>query len=271
MTPSQALKLLFLHVIFAFVFFFSSRRRHTRCSRDWSSDVCSSDLRFCRRAVRNDGTNNYAAFGGKLQLLGGFARDFVKFHAEPAGVLPVEQSHRSVVVTGQRRESFELIDGLAVFGESHLRGNERVEFRRLLVAPREFCLQLLEFPLQPRERRFLGTSGLRVGRGGGQSDERQPECRDSSGNPKIACVHLRPFLLALRRGRGEIVRRSSAAQSNGFPHSPCGGEWELRPRPVCRAFLADAGCSPWLWGVRNRSFHSGILLRFRPAGRTAPR
>src|SRR5690606_40645815 len=28
------------------VFFFSSRRRHTRFSRDWSSDVCSSDL--CR-------------------------------------------------------------------------------------------------------------------------------------------------------------------------------------------------------------------------------
>src|SRR5438128_12538348 len=24
--------------------FFSSRRRHTRCYRDWSSDVCSSDL-----------------------------------------------------------------------------------------------------------------------------------------------------------------------------------------------------------------------------------
>src|SRR5690606_31701097 len=26
------------------IFFFSSRRRHTRFSRDWSSDVCSSDL-----------------------------------------------------------------------------------------------------------------------------------------------------------------------------------------------------------------------------------
>src|ERR1035438_9199648 len=25
-------------------FFFSSRRRHTRCQSDWSSDVCSSDL-----------------------------------------------------------------------------------------------------------------------------------------------------------------------------------------------------------------------------------
>src|SRR6266550_6981533 len=30
--------------VFFFFFFFSSRRRHTRCSRDWSSDVCSSDL-----------------------------------------------------------------------------------------------------------------------------------------------------------------------------------------------------------------------------------
>src|SRR2546422_11207584 len=29
---------------YLFFFFFSSRRRHTRCSRDWSSDVCSSDL-----------------------------------------------------------------------------------------------------------------------------------------------------------------------------------------------------------------------------------
>src|SRR5207253_3549083 len=27
-----------------FIFFFSSRRRHTRWPRDWSSDVCSSDL-----------------------------------------------------------------------------------------------------------------------------------------------------------------------------------------------------------------------------------
>src|SRR3990172_4035914 len=31
-------------VFFIAFFFFSSRRRHTRCSRDWSSDVCSSDL-----------------------------------------------------------------------------------------------------------------------------------------------------------------------------------------------------------------------------------
>src|SRR6266498_1137968 len=30
--------------LFTVFFFFSSRRRHTRCGRDWSSDVCSSDL-----------------------------------------------------------------------------------------------------------------------------------------------------------------------------------------------------------------------------------
>src|SRR5690625_6570339 len=33
-----------LVLLFFFFFFFSSRRRHTRWPRDWSSDVCSSDL-----------------------------------------------------------------------------------------------------------------------------------------------------------------------------------------------------------------------------------
>src|SRR6478735_3881185 len=41
------------HVTLPFILFFSSRRRHTRLQGDWSSDVCSSDLRlfrgrFCR-------------------------------------------------------------------------------------------------------------------------------------------------------------------------------------------------------------------------------
>src|SRR5438445_9575597 len=34
----------FLLLLLLSVFFFSSRRRHTRYWRDWSSDVCSSDL-----------------------------------------------------------------------------------------------------------------------------------------------------------------------------------------------------------------------------------
>src|SRR5690554_7246668 len=35
-----------------FIFFFSSRRRHTRCGRDWSSDVCSSDLQALVEAFK---------------------------------------------------------------------------------------------------------------------------------------------------------------------------------------------------------------------------
>src|SRR5206468_7076408 len=39
------LRILFLvFFLVFFFFFFSSRRRHTRSDRDWSSDVCSSDL-----------------------------------------------------------------------------------------------------------------------------------------------------------------------------------------------------------------------------------
>src|SRR5262245_62282727 len=48
------------------LFFFSSRRRHTRCLSDWSSDVCSSDLGvmhveellLSRRAMRRAGVEH---------------------------------------------------------------------------------------------------------------------------------------------------------------------------------------------------------------------
>src|ERR671921_1601474 len=44
------IRLLTFYLYFFFFFFFSSRRRHTRYWRDWSSDVCSSDLgEFWRR------------------------------------------------------------------------------------------------------------------------------------------------------------------------------------------------------------------------------
>src|SRR5436853_4008197 len=53
-------------------FFFSSRRRHTRCLSDWSSDVCSSDLRFAppsERGDRREGGANLERNAGKDQLL----------------------------------------------------------------------------------------------------------------------------------------------------------------------------------------------------------
>src|SRR5207249_9111707 len=43
--------------LFSLYFFFSSRRRHTRSKRDWSSDVCSSDLAFF------DGSRKYVSAG----------------------------------------------------------------------------------------------------------------------------------------------------------------------------------------------------------------
>src|SRR2546421_6714221 len=51
-------------MIFSF-FFFSSRRRHTRSDRDWSSDVCSSDLNSLPFVV-GDGVHP-----ATFQLLGG--------------------------------------------------------------------------------------------------------------------------------------------------------------------------------------------------------
>src|SRR5207253_7970205 len=41
-------------VVSVVFFFFSSRRRHTRWPRDWSSDVCSSDLRDEMKTPRDE-------------------------------------------------------------------------------------------------------------------------------------------------------------------------------------------------------------------------
>src|SRR5690606_40464479 len=49
-------------------FFFSSRRRHTRFSRDWSSDVCSSDLQGHLTISVTD--ESRASLVERLQLFG---------------------------------------------------------------------------------------------------------------------------------------------------------------------------------------------------------
>src|SRR5438445_12779234 len=62
-------------------FFFSSRRRHTRYWRDWSSDVCSSDLEIERLAPQHP-----------LQLVVGARRVMGDAEvADAAGLLPVPQ------------------------------------------------------------------------------------------------------------------------------------------------------------------------------------
>src|SRR2546421_483298 len=63
---SQILFSFFFHncLYVFFFFFFSSRRRHTRSDRDWSSDVCSSDLAgSARRAARRHSRDSATAGG----------------------------------------------------------------------------------------------------------------------------------------------------------------------------------------------------------------
>src|SRR5690606_4633869 len=65
-----------------FFFFFSSRRRHTRFSRDWSSDVCSSDL--FERMV------NFVAAAAFTSLVAGLATVlFSAYHFQQTAPLSV--------------------------------------------------------------------------------------------------------------------------------------------------------------------------------------
>src|SRR5690606_11607522 len=61
-------------------FFFSSRRRHTRFSRDWSSDVCSSDLKDGRVSAP------FSNFQARVRFL---AYHRIKPHAPPLVRAPV--------------------------------------------------------------------------------------------------------------------------------------------------------------------------------------
>src|SRR3712207_7677201 len=65
------------------LFFFSSRRRHTRYWRDWSSDVCSSDLWWQSRkydaALPKDASDSVLrAVLAYHQAKGGFPKNFVE-------------------------------------------------------------------------------------------------------------------------------------------------------------------------------------------------
>src|SRR5690625_5540500 len=60
-----------------FFFFFSSRRRHTRWPRDWSSDVCSSDLTdrlaelVCTNSFKSEElTNAHGLLKSEMRALG---------------------------------------------------------------------------------------------------------------------------------------------------------------------------------------------------------
>src|SRR2546429_6922280 len=90
-----------------FFFFFSSRRRHTRCSRDWSSDVCSSDLDFVKK---DDGIQMTSHLLGELAAFfianvawrrANQPRDTVLLHV----LAHVDADHQLLVVEKKFRQS----------------------------------------------------------------------------------------------------------------------------------------------------------------------
>src|SRR5207249_5314968 len=68
-------------------FFFSSRRRHTRSKRDWSSDVCSSDLYHYNAAELQREAERARALG--CEMIVTTEKDAVKIAPEWIGVVPV--------------------------------------------------------------------------------------------------------------------------------------------------------------------------------------
>src|SRR5690606_39318184 len=63
--------------LFLSLFFFSSRRRHTRFSRDWSSDVCSSDLTIERSLSRFIFSTLVWKLTGLLSVVHSSQNDFI--------------------------------------------------------------------------------------------------------------------------------------------------------------------------------------------------
>src|SRR5690606_39809490 len=75
-------------------FFFSSRRRHTRFSRDWSSDVCSSDL--AGGVVGAARTSEQAGFSRVIGFdMGGTSTDVAHYNGEYERAFETEVAGRS--------------------------------------------------------------------------------------------------------------------------------------------------------------------------------
>src|SRR5690606_14709319 len=100
------------------LFFFSSRRRHTRFSRDWSSDVCSSDLEQLKpieatvvagEAVEVNILNDVRdPDGDPVYLVSGQADDTLRVSVRPDGLVTVEDLG---VTTGRKQVVVQVTDG----------------------------------------------------------------------------------------------------------------------------------------------------------------
>src|SRR2546429_9544252 len=108
------------------VFFFSSRRRHTRCSRDWSSDVCSSDLakgyHWAVEAAKRTGHRLIVAGGWRPSFTGS-----IKFVGEVDGTTKAALLARARCLWNPAAwdEPFGLVTIEAFFSGTPVRSEER--------------------------------------------------------------------------------------------------------------------------------------------------
>src|SRR5690606_39551090 len=73
------------------IFFFSSRRRHTRFSRDWSSDVCSSDLvEYIRTEPGRFAHGEYKGYMAELENVRNAVRAWALTHGHEVTDRPFE-------------------------------------------------------------------------------------------------------------------------------------------------------------------------------------
>src|SRR5712692_5871945 len=139
-------------------FFFSSRRRHTRWNCDWSSDVCSSDLRrrtpARRRRRRSRRPAGWSA-AGWLPAVGtglarrrpsrlGFHREIDLRHGAVRGILDLPQSSRLRLGEARDQAGWELLLLRVV-----LRGGvveELTRERHLVLRRRQLFLELTDVP-----------------------------------------------------------------------------------------------------------------------------
>src|SRR5690625_2006729 len=89
-------------------FFFSSRRRHTRWPRDWSSDVCSSDLETPRERRADDTAPEEGAPGrsvseGTVPMPSADAEDTAEGPAAAEAGRDASEAHRVTAVYARRR------------------------------------------------------------------------------------------------------------------------------------------------------------------------
>src|SRR2546422_6242852 len=120
--PFSHYHFLYFRSFFLIFFFFSSRRRHTRCSRDWSSDVCSSDLTGLWSAIRlkeQDPASDVVLVEGDVCGAGASGRNGGFVLSWWAKFVSLKKACGGEEAVRLARASAEAVDGIGAFCADH--------------------------------------------------------------------------------------------------------------------------------------------------------